>query len=130
MKPMIIDVRNNGDDPYCYVAATTLFTSMDELIRAVNAQLEITLDQMVSIHQSAESAIAAVVLVDTVTVPLKNERGVLFKNLLDSARALKAQANYLTDVKKAFMSSVDSMNDKGQKCVFQVTLKQAKEYGL
>lgn len=127
---MIIDVRNNGDDPYCYVAATTLFTSMDELIRAVNAQLEITLDQMVSIHQSAESAIAAVVLVDTVTVPLKNERGVLFKNLLDSARALKAQANYLTDVKKAFMSSVDSMNDKGQKCVFQVTLKQAKEYGL
>lgn len=127
---MIIDVRNNGDDPYCYVAATTLFTSMDELIRAVNAQLEITLDQMVSIHQSAESAIAAVVLVDTVTVPLKNERGVLFKNLLDSARELKAQANYLMDVKKAFMSSVDSMNDKGQKCVFQVTLKQAKEYGL
>lgn len=127
---MIIDVRNNGDDPYCYVAATTLFTSMDELIRAVNAQLELTLDQMVSIHQSAESAIAAVVLVDTVTVPLKNERGVLFKNLLDSARALKAQANHLMDVKKAFMSSVDSMNDKGQKCVFQVTLKQAKEYGL
>lgn len=127
---MIIDVRNNGDDPYCYVAATTLFTSMDELIRAVSAQLEITLDQMVSIHQSAESAIAAVVLVDTVTVPLKNERGVLFKNLLDSARTLKTQASYLTDVKKAFMSSVDSMNDKGQKCVFQVTLKQAKEYGL
>lgn len=127
---MIIDVRNNGDDPYCYVAATTLFTSMDELIRAVNAQLELTLDQMVSIHQSAESAIAAVVLVDTVTVPLKNERGVLFKNLLDSARELKAQANHLMDVKKAFMSSVDSMNDKGQKCVFQVTLKQAKEYGL